>query len=47
LPPGLRGIGDFGEHLEPSRDGVVAETMAALVELAYRAGELIRPSVVS
>ena len=34
LPPGLRGIGEFGEHLTPSRDGVVPEVIAALVELA-------------
>jgi phage replication-related protein YjqB (UPF0714/DUF867 family) len=34
LPPGLRGIGDFGERLVPSQDGIVAEVMAALVELA-------------
>jgi phage replication-related protein YjqB (UPF0714/DUF867 family) len=47
LPPGLRGIGDFGEHLEPGQGGEVAETMAALVELSHRAGELIRPSLVS
>jgi len=45
LPPGLRGIGNFGEHLEPSQDGVAAETMAALVELSYRANEVIRPSL--
>ena len=47
LPPGLRGIGDFGEHLEPGQSGMVVETMAALVELSHRAGELIRPSRVS
>jgi phage replication-related protein YjqB (UPF0714/DUF867 family) len=47
LPPGLRGIGDFGEHLLPSENGIVVETIAALVELAHRAGDLIRPSLVS
>jgi hypothetical protein len=40
LPPGLRGIGEFGEHLTPSRDGLVPEVIAALVELATRAGDL-------
>jgi phage replication-related protein YjqB (UPF0714/DUF867 family) len=43
LPPGLRGIGDFGEHLEPNEDGVFIDTIAALVELSDRASELIRP----
>lgn len=47
LPPGLRGIGDFGEHLRPSENGTVSETIAALVELAHHAGELIRPTLVS
>lgn len=41
LPPGLRGIGDLGECLIPSEDGVVPEVIAALVELAERAGEMI------
>jgi phage replication-related protein YjqB (UPF0714/DUF867 family) len=44
LPPGLRGIGDFGELFAPSQDGVVTEVVAALVELANRATELLRPS---
>ncbi len=39
LPPGLRGIGDFGEHFEPRQDGPVTEMVAALVELANRATE--------
>jgi len=47
LPPGLRGIGDFGECLEPREDGVVAEVMGALVELADVARELISPSLIS
>jgi len=34
LPPGLRGIGDFGETLVPRQDGVVADMVSALVELA-------------
>ena len=34
LPPGLRGIGDFGDQLVPTEDGVVTEVVAALVELA-------------
>ena len=37
LPPGLRGIGDFGEVLIPRRDGVVTEVVEALVELATQA----------
>ncbi|HEY2562170.1 MAG TPA: poly-gamma-glutamate hydrolase family protein [Acidimicrobiales bacterium] len=44
LPPGLRGIGDFGELFAPHQDGVVTEVVAALVELANRAAELLRPS---
>ena len=44
LPPGLRGIGDFGELFAPSQDGVVTEVVAALVELANRATELLLPS---
>ena len=40
LPPGLRGIGDFGEQLVPSRDGIVTEVIAALVELAHLAGRM-------
>ena len=39
LPPGLRGIGVFGEILRPRQDGVVHEVVAALVELATRATE--------
>ena len=42
LPPGLRGIGDFGEILVPRQDGVVLEVVAALVHLASRATELLR-----
>ena len=42
LPPGLRGIGDFGEILVPRQDGIVNEVVAALVELAKRAAELVR-----
>ncbi len=42
LPPGLRGIGEFGETLVPQQDGVVREVVAALVELATRASELLR-----
>ena len=37
LPPGLRGIGDFGETLVPRQDGVVSEVVDTLVELAARA----------
>jgi phage replication-related protein YjqB (UPF0714/DUF867 family) len=44
LPPGLRGIGDFGEHLAARQDGVVTDVVDALVELVDRATELLRPS---
>jgi phage replication-related protein YjqB (UPF0714/DUF867 family) len=43
LPPGLRGIGDCGEHFAPRQDGIVTEVVAALVELANRATEFLRP----
>jgi phage replication-related protein YjqB (UPF0714/DUF867 family) len=43
LPPGLRGIGEFGEHLVPRADDTVAEVIAVLVELAEHAKELIAP----
>jgi phage replication-related protein YjqB (UPF0714/DUF867 family) len=46
LPPGLRGIGDFGEILVPRQDGIVNEVVAALVELATRATELVRTTSV-
>jgi phage replication-related protein YjqB (UPF0714/DUF867 family) len=46
LPPGLRGIGDFGERLVPDEGGPVDDMVAALVELADQAGELIGPSLV-
>src|SRR6202042_2725625 len=42
LSPGLRGIGDFGEILFPRQDGLVSEVVAALVELAHRAAEMVR-----
>ena len=41
LPPGLRGIGDFGEDMIPRQDGVVTEVVAALVELASQAARLM------
>jgi phage replication-related protein YjqB (UPF0714/DUF867 family) len=47
LPPGLRGIGDLGEHLEPKQDGVVPEVVAAFVDLAHRAADLVRPTLAS
>jgi phage replication-related protein YjqB (UPF0714/DUF867 family) len=40
LPPGLRGIGDLGDCLAPNDQGVVAEVVAALAELAHRASGL-------
>jgi phage replication-related protein YjqB (UPF0714/DUF867 family) len=42
LPPGLRGIGDFGETLLPREDAVVSEVVAAMIELATGATELLR-----
>jgi phage replication-related protein YjqB (UPF0714/DUF867 family) len=41
LPPGLRGIGELGEHLVPSEDGVVTEVIEALVDLTNRARDLL------
>lgn len=41
LPPGLRGIGGFGEHFAPYENGVVTDVVAALTELAKRATELV------
>jgi phage replication-related protein YjqB (UPF0714/DUF867 family) len=43
LPPGLRGIGDFGEYLIPREGGVAAEVVDSLVELVDRASELLPP----
>ncbi len=42
LPPGLRGIGDFGEILVPRPDGIVEDVVAVLVELATLAAESVR-----
>jgi hypothetical protein len=39
LPPGLRGIGDFGETLHPQQGGIVNEVVDALVDLASWATE--------
>jgi len=47
LPPGLRGIGDFGETLVPREDGVVSEVVATLVELATAAAASIRTASTS
>jgi phage replication-related protein YjqB (UPF0714/DUF867 family) len=41
LPPGLRGIGEFGEQLVPRQDGIVTEVIAGFVELAGRAGAMV------
>jgi phage replication-related protein YjqB (UPF0714/DUF867 family) len=41
LPPGLRGIGDFGERSACRQDEAVTEVITALVELAVRAGGLV------
>jgi phage replication-related protein YjqB (UPF0714/DUF867 family) len=40
LPPALRGIGDLGEDLVPSQDGIVTDVVGALVELADRAARV-------
>lgn len=40
LSPGLRGIGDFGEHVTPRTDGIVTEVIGALVELAGEARDI-------
>jgi phage replication-related protein YjqB (UPF0714/DUF867 family) len=40
LPPGLRGIGDFGDRFVPAEDGIVTEVIAAFVELADLADEI-------
>jgi phage replication-related protein YjqB (UPF0714/DUF867 family) len=45
LPPGLRGIGDFGEIYLPQQNGVVDDVVAALVDLAARAHELLSTSL--
>ena len=45
LPPGLRGIGDFGEQLVPSEDGMVTEVIAALVELTNLASTMCRATL--
>lgn len=42
LSPGLRGIGDFGEHFAPRPDGIVTEVVEALVELAAQASDIQR-----
>jgi hypothetical protein len=45
LPPGLRGIGDFGDQLVPREDGIVSEVIAALVELTNAAGTMCRSTI--
>ena len=41
LPPGLRGIGDYGERLLPGDDEVTSELLAALIELAGIAARIV------
>ncbi len=41
LPPGLRGIGPYGERFVPRPDKSVTDVIAALVELADRAAEIV------
>ena len=45
LPPGLRGIGDFGDELVPREDGVVTQVVAALVELTNLASTMCRTGI--
>ena len=45
LPPGLRGIGDFGDQLVPRKDGMVTEVIAALVELTDLASTMCRTTI--
>jgi hypothetical protein len=47
LPPGLRGIGDFGDQLVPRDDGTVTEVRAALVELADLAASMCRETTLT
>ena len=41
LPPGLRGIGEFGEFLAPRPTELVNEVVVVLIELATRATEVL------
>jgi phage replication-related protein YjqB (UPF0714/DUF867 family) len=45
LPPGLRGIGDFGDQLVPREDGMVTEVIGALVELTNLASTMCQTTV--
>jgi phage replication-related protein YjqB (UPF0714/DUF867 family) len=40
LPPGLRGIGPYGERLVPDLDDIPEELLAALVRLGHDAGRI-------
>jgi phage replication-related protein YjqB (UPF0714/DUF867 family) len=42
LPPGLRGIGPYGERPTPVDEPIVDEVVAALVELALEAPDTVR-----
>jgi phage replication-related protein YjqB (UPF0714/DUF867 family) len=44
LPPGLRGIGPYGERLVPDHDDGPAAVVAALVELAEAAAGMVGPA---
>jgi phage replication-related protein YjqB (UPF0714/DUF867 family) len=46
LPPGLRGIGDFGDQVVPRGDGIVTEVIAALVELTNLASTMCGNTIV-
>jgi hypothetical protein len=43
LPPGLRGIGPFGDLLVPDDGAVTDQVVDALVELAHHAATLLPP----
>jgi hypothetical protein len=45
LPPGLRGIGDFGDQLVPREDETVTEVIAALVELTNLASTMCQTTI--
>ena len=47
LPPGLRGIGPYGEHAIPTDDGAVTELVGALADLAALAETMLHPHVAS
>jgi phage replication-related protein YjqB (UPF0714/DUF867 family) len=45
LPPGLRGIGDFGDQLVPGEDEMVTKVITALVELTNLASTMCQTTI--